>query len=162
MNKEITKTVTANSRTPLSRAKLFIKMAKNCSLDDCIEFEALIDASIVFARSAIERYGKSNNTRHGQDARWQEIWNSWKKDTTIMFFTDNRNLILHEAPLKINQRLFASFFDASRSETITSTDSPYYADLYYFNDKNLPATEELENHLMKLEELFNKTSQIFK
>jgi hypothetical protein len=48
-------TVTVESRTALARAHLFLEKAKACRGTEWVDFEAFLEASIVFGRSALHR-----------------------------------------------------------------------------------------------------------
>ena len=58
--------VTPESRTALHRARLFLRLAEGCSPERRIEFEAFVEATIVFARAALHRL----QTSHQRHARW--------------------------------------------------------------------------------------------
>ena len=47
--------LTRESREALSRARFFLEKAKGCASDDRGDFEAYLEAAIVFARAAVHR-----------------------------------------------------------------------------------------------------------
>lgn len=67
---------TAHSRTALGRAEFFLHLAEKCTPAQRAEFEAYVDASIIFARTALHRL-KSKCSNHP----------SWRNCVNIPFIT---------------------------------------------------------------------------
>lgn len=149
--------VTHESRGALARARFFLDKAKACAPDDCVDFEAFLEASIVFARAAVHRL----KTKYERNPRWQDVWGAWLNQPAIQFFRDERDLILKEAPPKLSQKLFAGFFDSSGSSTPAFIPSSASA-FYYFDNPDTPATVTVAVHLASLATLLAEAEQAFK
>jgi len=146
--------VTANSRQALERAKLFLGKARECPIESRVDFEAFLEASIIFARAAIQRVKSSYENKTG----FKEWWDSLLGDPSVNFFRIERNWILKEGPPKIGQRIIMSTIKIEPKigeQTPISdeaTNKHFYAsDLYYYEDPSIPATETVERHLIVLE-----------
>ncbi len=136
--------LTQESRGALSRAKLFLEKAKACPVDAQVDFEALLEAAIVFARAALHRL----QTRYRKHPEWKAWWNGLEGDPAVEFFRCQRNLILKEAPPKLGQKIFAASIG-----TAEPSHSPAWAsELYYFDDAHVSATTTVERYLNDLEE----------
>lgn len=62
--------VTHESRSAIARSHLFLRLAVECPADKRIEFEAFLEAAIIFARAALHRF-KADNSNHPQ---WKYWW----------------------------------------------------------------------------------------
>jgi hypothetical protein len=96
--------VTLESRSALSRAKLFLDKAQVTPADHRVEFEAFLEAAIIYARTAVHRF-KSLHEKH---AKWKPWWDGLGSDPAVNFFRVERDWILKEASPKIHQKVFAA------------------------------------------------------
>jgi hypothetical protein len=141
--------VTAESRLPLSRARFFLELARTCRSDQRVEFEAFLEASIIFARSAVHRF----KTAHELHPKWKELWDSWAKNASVEFFRKERDQILKEAPPKIGQMLFVGTARGGTVGPLTAVppDQPgSAAEFYYYEAPGIPASVTVERHLVAL------------
>ena len=88
-----------SDRHAVARARLFLDKAKNCQGDHRKDFEAYIEASIVFARAAIHR--AQSQFKHHPD--WKPWWEALATNPSVEFFRNERNWILKVASPKIGQ-----------------------------------------------------------
>ena len=114
-----------------------------CPVDARVDFEAFLEAAIVFARAAVHRL-KSQYERHAQ---WKDWWGGLRDDPAIKFFRTERNWIVKEDPPKLGQKIFA----ASVGSAEPSYSPVIAAELYYFDDPRVAATTTVEGHLNNLE-----------
>jgi len=133
-------------RHAISRAEFFLDKARSCSADARAEFEAFLEASIVFARGAEHRF----NSEYEKHRGWKAVWDSWATEPAVEFFRKERDWILKEAPPRIGQKLFA----ASASPSMA-------ADFYYYDDPGTPATATVERHLARLLGLLTTAERTF-
>jgi hypothetical protein len=127
--------LTRESRSALSRARFFLNKAKACPIDERVEFEAFLEAAIVFGRAALHRMESQYEKRPG----WKAWWDSLRSDPAIEFFRTERNWILKRASAKVNQKIFVGSPPNSAAE------------FYYFDHhRHVPATETVEEHLNNL------------
>ncbi len=84
-------------RHAVSRAWFFLGKARECSGGQRRDFEAYLEAAIIFARAAIHR---AKAQFEGQP-NWKAWWNSLLENDSVEFFRNERDWILKEAPLKI-------------------------------------------------------------
>lgn len=149
----MTVTLTPASRSALSRARFFLEKAKACPAEARVDFEAFLEAVIVFARAALHRMQK----KYERHSKWQAWWDSLKGNTSVEFFRTQRNLILKETSLKAGQKIFP--------ESVGSIEPSYSpwgaAELYYLYDPDVPATSTIEGHLNNLEELLAQGERHF-
>ena len=59
--------LTHESRSAISRARLFLEKAKMCPVDARVDFEAFLESVIVFSRAAMHRL----QSRHEKHAQWE-------------------------------------------------------------------------------------------
>lgn len=135
---------TAHSRTALGRAEFFLHLAEKCTPDQRAEFEAYVDASIIFARTALHRL-KSKCSNHPS---WRNWFTQLKGNPAVEFFRDNRDFLLKEGPTKIGQVI--SF------NPVTTA-----AQLYFFETPPAPATETLRKHLDSYTKTLQEGENIF-
>ncbi len=145
--------VTHESRTALERAQFFLDKANACRADERVEFEAYLEASIVFARSALHRF-KARFQSHPGFKNW---WDSLLGDSAVTFARVQRDWILKDASLKIGQKGFA----ASVSSDAPSWQPTKAGDFYYFEGPSIPATETVARHLEALKSLLIEAEQRF-
>ena len=89
----------AHERTAVARAEFFLALAEQCSPEQRTEFEAFLEAAIVFARAALHRL-KNEFESHPS-------WNVWfaqlKGNPAVEFFREHRDFVLKEASPKVGQ-----------------------------------------------------------
>ena len=148
--------LTQDSRSAISRARFFLERASASSADDRVEFEAFLEAAIVFARAAVHRF----NSRYGKHPDWKEWWDGLSKNPAMNFFRMERDLILKEAPPQIGQKVFAPFIGPGGSQDEWYV--PAIADeFYYFEDPGTPATFTVAKHLDALATLLSEAERRF-
>ena len=141
----MTAPLTQESRRALSRAKFFLAKAKMCSASERVDFEAYLEAAIVFARAAVHR----TQSRYQHHSDWKAWWDSILSNEAVQFFRTERDWILKEASPRIGQILFAGTAGAPASRY-----EPTLAEeFYYFEDPRTSATITVEKHLVELEQL---------
>jgi hypothetical protein len=128
-------------RHAIPRARFFLKKAVECRADQRDEFEAYLDAAIIFARTALLRL----QSAYENHPDWQQWWDNLLVDATtspaVNFLRYERNWILHEAPAKINQ-------------VIRVGQTPILAtELYYYEQPEIPATHTVEKHINTTESI---------
>ena len=124
------------SRHPIQRARFFLQRAERCSIGERDEFEAYLEAAIVFGRSAIQ--WTQRKFKDSNPPGWKEWWESLNDDPSIKFFIDYRNDIIHERPPKVHQKILRmGSSDAGARAT----------ELYYFETPEIPATDTVRRHL---------------
>lgn len=128
-------------------------MAEKCLVDERVEFEAFIEASIVFARAALHRF----QTKHRLNKKWKDWWSSQCANSAVNFFRTHRDWILKEAPPRVGQRGFAASIGCLRP----SYEPTRASEFYYFDDASTSATDTIANHLLDLEMLLNDADEIF-
>jgi hypothetical protein len=135
-------------RHAISRARFFLELAEGCTVDERDAFEAYLEAAIIFGRTAIHRLIPLYENHPGWKAWFDSLWG----DSSIEFFKEYRDDILHERPAKFGQII--------APPTITPPGQPDYfeddrvtraADLYYISDyggdPTTPATDTVKYHL---------------
>lgn len=136
-------TVTHKSRGALDRARFFLEKAETCRAPERVDFEAFLEASIVFARAAIHRL-KTKYNRHPGFKAW---FDSLRGDPAIEFFRTERDWILKEAPPKIGQIVYATSVGTDAPTHVPDTAGKFY----YFEAPAIPATATVARHLQALE-----------
>ena len=133
-------------RHAISRAQFFLELAKKCSAEQRNEFEAYLEAAIIFARAALHRL-QSEYEKHPS---WKNWWSSLLSDSAVQFFRDERNYILKEGPPKIGQivRLGGEI-------PCTATE------LYYIENPEVPAVVTVERHLASIKNLILQAQSLF-
>lgn len=116
-------------RHAISRAEFFLECAERCSVDSRENFEAFLEASIVFGRTAIHRL-KSQFKDHRE---WKAWFASLRGNPSVEFFREQRDFILKEAPPKVGQ--------------IIGGQPQRAAQMYYFDSPEVPATDTVRRHL---------------
>ncbi len=145
--------VTHESRSALERSRLFLRLAADCAADQRVEFEAFIEAAIVFARAALHRL----QAKHERHAQWKSWWRGLSGNPAIEFFRTERDWLLKEAPLKIGQRGFAASIGSSRPSYEPSKASEFY----FFESPDVPATDTVVGHLKELERVLKNGEATF-
>lgn len=121
---------TLKDRSALARAEFFLNLAEGCSIEQRSQFEAFLEASIVFARAALHRL-QSEFRAH---PKWKNWFSRLGEDPSVRFFREHRDFLLKEASPKIGQIIS---FDVGLTA----------CQLYYFEDPSVPATETVKRHL---------------
>jgi len=163
----MTQIVTHDSRSAIERAKLFLSKAKACSTKERVDFEAYLEASIIFGRAALHRF----QSKYEKEAGFEQWWNSLLNDPSIKFFREERNFILKEGPPQIGQIIrmpkIPSLLnvgghqfqdnepDLIKDETTAPAETLSATDSYYYDDPSTPATKTVEDHLNTLESHIN-------
>lgn len=143
--------VTPESRHPLFRARFFLEKAKACPPDARVDFEAFLEASIVFARAVVHRL----KTKYDRHRNWKAVWDSWAQQPAVQFFREERDWILKEAPPKLGQKIFVASVGSSEPTAAPSS----AAGFYYYDDPQVPATATVEVHLASLEILLTEAEK---
>ncbi len=117
-------------RDAISRARLFLEKARACKGDQRNDFEAFLEAAIIYTRSAMHRL----QNQYKSHPKWNAWWDSLRSDPSIAFVQDERNWILKEAPPKIGQVIYVGA-------------QPSHASSCYFYDTGVPATDTVSKHL---------------
>ena len=148
--------VTHESRSALSRARFFLGKAAGAPADQRAEFEAYLEAAIVFGRAAVHRF----KTRHEKHSSWTAWWGSLLKDPSIGFFRDERDWILKQGPPQIGQRIGMPSI-GPQGQHIPAAPVVLASQSYYFDDPATPATDTVEQHLARLERLLQDADRQF-
>lgn len=124
-------------RHAINRARLFLEKAERCSANDREQFEAYLEAAIIFARTALLRL----ESELGGHPEWDEWWAGLLLDERTEFFRLERNWIVHQAPPKIGQ--------------IVRLGEPaeFAHELYYYEAPNIPATATVRRYVDIVKEL---------
>lgn len=145
--------VARESRSALARSQLFLRMATECAADERVEFEAFIEATIVFARAALHRF----QAQHERDSRWKGWWSGLRGNPSVEFFRAERDWLLKEAPPRIGQRGFAVSIGSSSPGHEPTT----AAEFYFFEDSDGPATDTVTRHLQELARVLQSADALF-
>jgi hypothetical protein len=96
-------------RDAITRARFFLEQARRCRYSDDMAwqepFEAYMEASLIFGRTAVhrlkasaERRAKGNPSLKAEVRAW---WASLADEPAIQFFRRERDFIVHEGPPKV-------------------------------------------------------------
>ena len=149
--------VTHDSRTALSRARFFLDKAIDARADERVEFEAYLEAAIVFARAALHRF----KFKHEKHRKWNAWWDSLRENPNVNFFRKERDRILKEATPRIGQSIFVPSIVPEGSDIVAPV-ARKAAELYFFEDQETPATATVEKHLKAIEQLLLDAEREFK
>ena len=133
-------------RHPISRARFFLQLAKRCPVEKRDEFEAYLEASIIFGRAALHRF----QSEHERQSNWKPWWDGLRSNPAVIFFRNERNRILKEGPPKIGQII-----------RVGGPPAPMATELYYYEDPQTPATDTVEKHLNAVEALLVEAQSRF-
>jgi hypothetical protein len=139
--------VTRESREALSRSRFFLAKSDECLVDERLEFEAFLEAAVIFARAALHRL----RAKYRKHPKWKVWWDSLRGNPAVEFFRTERDWILKEASPRIGQKVFAG-----GSQAILLA-----GHFYYFTDPRVPATTSVETHLASLEKLVKNAERSF-
>jgi hypothetical protein len=121
-----------------------------------VEFEAFLEASIVFARAAVHRF----KAKHEKHPAWKEWWTSVSGNPAVEFFRIERDWLLKEAPPKIGQKVFAPFIGpGGKSEPGYTPEKA--EESYFFDDPGTRATVTLAPHLDAIATLLGDAERLF-
>lgn len=148
--------LTHDSRLALSRARFFLEKANASSAESRVEFEAFLEAAIVFARAAVHRF----KSKHGKHQNWKEWWDGLSNDPAVNLFRVERNWILKDAPPKIGQKVFVPSIGLGGAQGATNVPASA-AEFYYFEDPSTPATATVGRHLDTLANLLADAKRRF-
>jgi hypothetical protein len=140
--------LTQDSRSAISRGRFFLDRAAAVPPDGRVEFEAFLEAAIVFSRAAVHRL----KTTHDKQPGWKAWWDSILNDPAVHFFRTERDWILKEAPPKIGQKLFLPSIGPAGSHVAVYLPARA-SEMYYFDDPATPATDTVRQHLDHLAQL---------
>jgi hypothetical protein len=129
-------------RDAVSRARQFIELARNCSIDQRDQHEMFIEAAIIFGRTAIHRLKPLFKT----ESDWKAFLRGLSHDPSIEFFRVERDYVLKEGPTKVGQ-VIRPGSSSHRAE-----------EFYYFDDPDTPATRTIEHHLSRIETIVDETN----
>lgn len=131
-------------RHALSRAEFFLTLAEQCTPEQSEDFEAYLEASIVFARTAIHRL----QAKYHRHPAWKKWFKSLQKNPAVEFFRGERNFIVKKGPPKMGQ---------------ISTLNPIKraAQLYYYEQPSFDATKTVRVHLNSLIETVTEAETLF-
>ena len=130
-------------RHAISRADFFLRLASECNASQRDEFEAYLEAAVVFGRTAIHRL----KHEYEQHSAWAPWFTALKGNPSIEFFREHRDFTLKEASPKVGQRI--EFHPV-----------PNAADLYFFEPNESPITT-VRGHLNATAKLIKKASLLF-
>jgi hypothetical protein len=133
-------------RDAISRARFFLNLAKQCPAEKRDEFEAYLEASIIFSRTALHRF----KTKHKRHPNWKAWWDSLKTNSAVEFFRKERDWILKEGPPKIGQII-----------RVGGPSTPMATEYYYYENPQTPATDTVEKHLNDFETLLREAEPRF-
>ena len=131
-------------RHAISRARFFLERAEECNVDERDEFEANLEAAIIFGRTAMDRLNRKYRKYRKKLGKHEEWWNNQLKDRSVKFFMEERHWILHEGPPKVGQKIIgAGIGERSPAESVTRA-----SELYYFDEDGpqTPATVTVGRH----------------
>jgi hypothetical protein len=127
---------------------MFLELARSYpyrkELDAREQFEAFLEAAIIFSRVAIHRLhedalrkAKSDPSLKAEVDAW---WDSLRKDPAIEFIRKERDFIAKTGPPKWHQN-------------VTFGETHMMEELYYLETPDIPATETIERHLRSVEKI---------
>lgn len=132
-------------RDAISRAKQFIGMARQCRIDERDEYEAFLEAAVVFGRTALHRL----QPLYKKHSCWKQWCDGLLGDESVEFFRAKRNFLLKEGPTRVGQVI--------RVGTPTTKADEHY----YFEDPDVPATETITRHLGRIGEVVQSAHDRF-
>lgn len=133
-------------RDAIDRADFFLDLSRKCSGDERNEFEAFMEASIIFARAALHRL----KTKYENHTDWKPWWENLLNNQTVNFFRNERDHILKVGPPKVGQIV-----------KIGSPPAQKASKLYYYEEPKIPATITIEKHLEEMKQLINFADKAF-
>ena len=137
-------------RHGISRARFFLQKAVECNADQRDEFEAYLDAAIIFARTALLRVESDYKNHPDWKLWWNNLLTDCRTTPAVEFLRHERNHILHQAPARINQRILAGYTQKFASE------------LYYYEIPETPPTRTVEKHIDTTENIILDADKRFR
>lgn len=132
-------------RDAVSRARQFLEMGQRCTHEERDEYEAFLEAAIVFGRAAVHRL----QSRFKKHPNWEAWWDSLNLNESVQFFRVERDYLLKEGPTKVGQVIRLG----ARTERADEH--------YYFESADVPATATVEWHLKQIEQLVEQAEGLF-
>ena len=148
--------VSEDSRSALSRARFFLRKAREAPTDSREDYEAFLEAAIVFARAALHRF-KDTHDDHPYFKAW---WDGLLDDASVSFFRIQRNLILKEASPAVGQKIAMPALNMSGEHGVAANFSRA-GDYYYFESPPIPADETVARRLDALSALLADAEKQF-
>jgi hypothetical protein len=90
------------TRHAISRARQFLGLADECTVEQRDRCEAFMEAAIIFCRTALHRMQSQYERRPG----WKAWWDGLLNDPDLNFIRQHRDWIVKEAPEKFNQVIY--------------------------------------------------------
>src|SRR4030095_12226663 len=91
------------SHLAISRARLFLDLADECTMEQRDRCEAFMEAAIIFCRTALQRA----RTQYKRRPSWNDWWDRLRTDPNLAFTRQRRNWIVKEAPETFSQGIRA-------------------------------------------------------
>lgn len=132
-------------RDAISRARHFLSMAKECKSVQRDEYEAFLEAAIIFGRTALNRLNTLLKLKQG----WRSWFDKQWEDPSVQFFKIERDYLLKEGSTKVGQVIRVG-------ENIQHAE-----DCYYFESIDISATDTVERHLSRIEEIVAEAHRQF-
>ncbi len=139
-------------RSAIGRAKFFMELARECKVHEMNEFEAYLEASIIFTRAAILRVQAANKKHLNYESWWEGLLDN----PSVMFIGKQRNLIAHEAPPNLGQ-----------IASLDSTDPATHASQLRFYERSedgkpINAITTLSRHISEAENVVFRSEETFR
>jgi len=123
-------------RTAIARANIMLSLAEECSIKEREQYEALVEAAIIFARAGLHRWKK--------DASYScEKWRNIENNNSVKFLKNYRDMVLKESEVP-----FTQIIDFSQNNAPRKSDS-----LYCF-EVGISACQTVREHLKFVESLY--------
>ncbi len=119
----------------ISRARFFLKKAVGCNADQGDEFEAYLDAAIIFARTALLRIESAYKSHPHWRPWWDNLLVDHNTSPAVEFLRHERNHILHKASAKINRVIHIG-------QTLAGA-----SDSYYYETSEISPTDTVQKHI---------------
>jgi hypothetical protein len=127
-----------SKRDAIPRARFFLQLAKLWPAEQRDEYEACLEASIIFGRAALHRF----KTKYKRNPKWKSWWDDLKDNPAVKFFRHERDFTLKEGPPKVGQIIGGG-----------SLPTPMAYELYYYENPQTPMTDTVEKHLNAIADL---------
>jgi hypothetical protein len=135
----------AIKRDAISRARLFISLANECTVTERNKHEAFLEAAIIFGRTAIHR----TKTKYEKSRGWHQWWNQLAQNSSVKFLRDERDFILKKASPKVSQEVGVGIqFDRA-------------ADHYYYESPGVRAVDTVEYHINETDRVVQEAGRQF-
>lgn len=134
---------TFSPRHAISRAQFFLGLANDCSASRREDFEAYLEAAIIFGRTALHRL-KHEFESHTD---WKPWFDSLRGNPSVEFFREHRDFILKEGPPKVGQII--GFQEITKASAL------------YFFQPGESANTTVKKHLNEIAALISDASTRF-